>query len=212
VDRPPATQSRRRTGHPSAPLRTEQICAFLEHSDTGPNGDWDAGQRRDRGVGGRREDPGLTTHNDSAASNRPQRRHERVRQIRVGAAVMIRTSDAGPELLLAQRPPGEALAGFWEFPGGKLEAGETALHAVVREVREELGVDIEAIELMAEETHLYPHGLQVVLSFVRCTAPTGQLQSLDGQAFRWVLLTEVNPDELLEADRPFIRRLIENEG
>jgi len=125
---------------------------------------------------------------------------------------MLRASDVGPEILLAQRPPGEALAGFWEFPGGKLEAGETALHAVVREVREELGVDIEAIELMAEETHLYPHGLQVVLSFVRCTAPTGQLQSLDGQAFRWVRLTEVNPDELLEADRPFIRRLIENEG
>jgi 8-oxo-dGTP diphosphatase len=154
----------------------------------------------------------LTTRNDSAASNRPPRRHERIRQIRVGAAVMLRASDDGPEILLAQRPPGEALAGFWEFPGGKLEAGETALHAVVREVREELGVDIEAIELMAEETHLYPHGLQVVLSFVRCTAPTGQLQSLDGQAFRWVLLTEVNPDELLEADRPFIRRLIENEG
>ncbi len=154
----------------------------------------------------------MTTRNDSAASNRPPRRHERIRQIRVGAAVMLRASDDGPEILLAQRPPGEALAGFWEFPGGKLEAGETALHAVVREVREELGVDIEAIELMAEETHLYPHGLQVVLSFVRCTAPTGQLQSLDGQAFRWVRLTEVNPDELLEADRPFIRRLIENEG
>ena len=51
-----------------------------------------------------------------------------------------------------------------------------------------------------------------MLSFVRCTAPTGQLQSLDGQAFRWVLLAEVNPDELLEADRPFIRRLIESEG
>jgi 8-oxo-dGTP diphosphatase len=81
---------------------------------------------------------------------------------------------AGPELLLAQRPPGEALAGFWEFPGGKLEAGETALHAVVREVREELGVDVQAIELMAQETHLYPHGLQVVLSFIRCTAPTGR--------------------------------------
>jgi len=125
---------------------------------------------------------------------------------------MLRPSDAGQEILLAQRPPGEALAGFWEFPGGKLEAGETPLHAVVREVREELGVDVEAIELMAEETHLYPHGLQVILSFVRCSAPTGQLQSLDGQAFRWVRLAEVDPDELLEADRPFIRRLIENEG
>lgn len=154
----------------------------------------------------------MTTRSDSAASPRPPRRHDRVRQIRVGAAVMLRPTDDGPEILLAQRPPGEALAGFWEFPGGKLEAGETPLHAVVREVREELGVDVEAIELMAEETHLYPHGLQVVLSFVRCTAPTGQLQSLDGQAFRWVKLTDVNPDELLEADRPFIRRLIENEG
>jgi 8-oxo-dGTP diphosphatase len=139
-------------------------------------------------------------------------RHERIRQIHVGAAVMLRPTPAGPELLLAQRPPGEALAGFWEFPGGKLEAGETALHAVVREVREELGVDVEAIELMAQETHLYPHGLQEVLSFVRCTAPTGTIQSLDGQAFRWVLLVDVDPDELLEADRPFIRRLIESEG
>jgi 8-oxo-dGTP diphosphatase len=138
--------------------------------------------------------------------------HERIRQIHVGAAVMLRPTPAGPELLLAQRPPGEALAGFWEFPGGKLEAGETALHAVVREVREELGVDVQAIELMAQETHLYPHGLQVVLSFVRCTAPTGTIQALDGQAFRWVLLVDVDPDELLEADRPFIRRLIESEG
>ena len=138
--------------------------------------------------------------------------HDRTRQIHVGAAVMLRPTGAGPELLLAQRPPGEALAGFWEFPGGKLEARETALHAVVREVREELGVDVEAIELMAQETHLYPHGLQVVLSFVRCTAPTGTLQPLDGQAFRWVLLAEVDPEELLEADRPFIRRLIDSGG
>ncbi len=141
-----------------------------------------------------------------------QRRTERVRQIHVGAAVMVRSTATGPEILLAQRPPGEALAGFWEFPGGKLEAGETALHAVVREVREELGVDVEAIALLAQETHLYPHGLQVVLSFVHCTVPTGQLQPLDGQAFRWVLLTDVNPEEMLEADRPFIRRLISNEG
>ena len=82
----------------------------------------------------------------------------------------------------------------------------------MREVREELGVDVEAIELMAQETHLYPHGLQVVLTFVRCTPPTGTLQPLDGQAFRWVLLADVNPEELLEADRPFIRRLIASEG
>ena len=61
---------------------------------------------------------------------------------------MLRPTPAGPELLLAQRPPGEALAGFWEFPGGKLEAGETALHAVVREVREELGVDGEVVSLI----------------------------------------------------------------
>ena len=86
----------------------------------------------------------MTPHNDSSSSQamRGGRRHDRVRQIRVGAAVMIRPSEGGPEILLAQRPPGEALAGFWEFPGGKLEPGETALHAVVREVREELGVDV----------------------------------------------------------------------
>ena len=129
--------------------------------------------------------------------------------VEVAVGVLIRPDGA---FLLTTRPPGKVYAGYWEFPGGKLEAGETPLHAVVREVREELGVDVEAIELMAEETHLYPHGLQVVLSFVRCTPPTGVLQSLDGQAFRWVLLVDVNPEELLEADRPFIRRLIEREG
>jgi len=144
--------------------------------------------------------------------DRPKERAaERVRQIHVGAAVMLRPTPEGAEILLAQRPPGEALAGFWEFPGGKLEAGETALHAVVREVREELGVEVEALELMAQETHLYPHGLQVVLSFVRCTPPTDVPQSLDGQAVRWVLLAQVDPEELLEADRPFIRRLIASE-
>ena len=47
---------------------------------------------------------------------------------------------------------------------------------------------------------------------MRCTAPTGTLQPLDGQAFRWVLLADVDPEELLEADRPFIRRLIDSGG
>ena len=102
--------------------------------------------------------------------------------------------------------------GAWELPGGAARRSESPVEAARREAREELGVDVEAIELMAQETHLYPHGLQVVLSFIRCTAPTGTIQSLDGQAFRWVLLADVDPNELLEADRPFVRRLIDSEG
>ena len=89
-----------------------------------------------------------------------------MRRIRVAAAVVW----DGPRLLMTQRAAGGALGLQWEFPGGKIEPGESPEQAIVREVREELGVDVEAIELMAQETHLYPHGLQVVLSFVRTTA------------------------------------------
>ena len=77
---------------------------------------------------------------------------------------MLRPTDDGPEILLAQRPPGEALAGFWEFPGGKLEAGETALHAVVREVREEVGVEVRDIRYFGSQSWAFPHSLMIAFT------------------------------------------------
>ena len=129
------------------------------------------------------------------------------RRLRVAAAVVMREG----QVLLTRRPLGGPLGLLWEFPGGKLEAGETAQHAVVREVREELAVNAEAGEVMAIERFDYPHGLEVEIHFVRCT--------LDSEAFRpsaavhevrWVVPAEVDPAGVLEADRSFIRRLADS--
>ena len=64
---------------------------------------------------------------------------------RVSAAVILREQDGKPGYLLAQRPPGKAYAGYWEFPGGKVEAGESFAEALVRELQEELGITVTAM-------------------------------------------------------------------
>ena len=126
------------------------------------------------------------------------------RVIRVVAAVVWR----GEELLMTQRPPGGVLGLQWEFPGGKIEAGESPEAALVREVREELGVAATAHEVMRCHSHRYPHGLEVELTFVRCT-----LDSLDFtpsaavHAHRWTRPAEVDLTQVLEADRDFLTDL-----
>lgn len=129
------------------------------------------------------------------------------RRIRVAAAVVMREG----QVLLTRRPPGGPLGLLWEFPGGKLEAGETAQHAVVREVREELAVGAEAGEVMAVERFDYPHGLEVEIHFVRCTLDSEAFQpSVAVHEVRWVAPADVDPSGVLEADRAFIRRLADS--
>jgi len=126
------------------------------------------------------------------------------RRIRVAAAVVRREG----RLLLTRRPPGGRFGLQWEFPGGKLEPGETAEQALVRELREELGVGSVARGTLAVETHEYAHGLVVELHFVEC-----ELDSLDFtpspevHEVRWSVPGEVDPGELLEADRGFLAAL-----
>jgi len=114
----------------------------------------------------------------------------------------------GPRLLLTQRPPGGPLGLQWEMPGGKLESGESPHEALVRELREELGVGATAHETLAVRTHDYAHGTRVEVRFIRCTldsfafTPSGAVH-----AFRWLEPREVRVHEVLEGDRDFLREL-----
>ena len=110
--------------------------------------------------------------------------------------------DAG-RVLIAQRPPGKHMAGGWEFPGGKLDPHEQPLAGLVRELREELGVEIhDATPLIAYE-HAYPER-KVLLDLWLVSRFSGEPQPLDAQALRWVTLGELDEAGLLEADRPMI--------
>jgi 8-oxo-dGTP diphosphatase len=101
--------------------------------------------------------------------------------VRVAAAVIVRADGA---VLLAQRPPGKAYAGYWEFPGGKLEPGETPAHALSRELHEELGIVVRAASPWLVQEFVYPHA-HVELHFFRVRAWDGEPTGHDGQAFAW---------------------------
>jgi 8-oxo-dGTP diphosphatase len=101
--------------------------------------------------------------------------------VRVAAAVLLRGDGA---VLLAQRPPGKAYAGYWEFPGGKLEPSETPRAALIRELREELGIEVRNASPWFIQEFVYPHA-HVELNFFRVFEWDGELVGHDGQAFSW---------------------------
>ncbi|MFO1316382.1 MAG: Nudix family hydrolase [Burkholderiales bacterium] len=103
------------------------------------------------------------------------------RIVRVAAAVLLRPDG---QVLLAQRPAGKPYAGYWEFPGGKLEPGETPRHALARELKEELGIDVRNASPWLVQEFVYPHA-HVELHFFRVFAWDGELHGHDGQAFAW---------------------------
>jgi 8-oxo-dGTP diphosphatase len=120
--------------------------------------------------------------------------------LRVVAAAMV---DRSGRVLIAQRPPGKWQAGRWEFPGGKVEAGEDEEMAVRRELMEELGVRVDAAQRLTEVTHDYSDrrvsiGLWLVLRH------EGEPRGLDGQALQWVAAEKLASADLLEADLPML--------
>lgn len=123
--------------------------------------------------------------------------------VEVAAAVLQRSD--GP-FLLAQRPKDKISAGYWEFPGGKVEAGESARDALVRELREELGIEVVTAYPWLTRVFTYPHAT-VRLSFFRVTDWSGQMHPHEGQQFSWQAATEVTVTPVLPANAPILRAL-----
>jgi 8-oxo-dGTP diphosphatase len=115
--------------------------------------------------------------------------------------------DAQGRVLIAERPPGKHLSGRWEFPGGKIEPGESESAALIRELREELGIEIAAAHPELTLRHDYPDK-RVQVSMWIVDRYAGEPRGLDGQALKWVVPARLPDEDVLEADKPFIEALL----
>ena len=127
--------------------------------------------------------------------------------VQVAVGVLVRLDDS---FLLTSRPQGKAYAGYWEFPGGKLETGETVEQALRRELLEEIGITVHDCTLWKTERIDYPHAL-VQLNFCKVTQWTGALQMLEAQSFVWQQLP-VSVSPVLPGTVPVLAWLAKERG
>jgi 8-oxo-dGTP diphosphatase len=125
------------------------------------------------------------------------------RRIAVVAAVLQQPDG---RFLLAQRPQGKVYAGYWEFPGGKVEPGETPLQALIRELHEELGIDVTAAYPWLIREFDYEHA-DVRLHFFRVRGWRGELHGRESQAFAWQRIDAIDVSPLLPANGPILSAL-----
>lgn len=123
--------------------------------------------------------------------------------VQVVAAVIERPDGA---FLLAQRPAGKVYAGWWEFPGGKIEAGEPAERALARELHEELGIEVLRAYPWVTRVHIYEHAT-VMLHFFRVVEWSGEPASREGQAFIWQRPDAPVAEPMLPANGPVLASL-----
>ena len=149
---------------------------------------------------------------DSAASGirvwsmrRPRAVVSGLTTVLVAAVALV---DADGRVLLARRPPGKKMAGLWEFPGGKIKPGETPEAALIRELREELGVDVTASCLapFTFASHAYPE-FHLLMPLYVCRKWQGTVRGLEGQALAWVRPNRLGEYEMPPADKPLIAML-----
>ena len=116
--------------------------------------------------------------------------------------------DSDSRVLLAQRPVGKTMAGLWEFPGGKVEPGETPEQAIIREAKEELDIDIEqsCLAPFSFASHGYADFHLLMPLFV-CRVWGGAVRSLEGQSLRWVRPTDMRNYPMPPADAPLVAHL-----
>jgi mutator protein MutT len=124
------------------------------------------------------------------------------KQIEVSAALIFRDG----KLLITQRRAGDHLGELWEFPGGKRESNETFEQCLVREIREELDVEISVGELFEDVTHAYPEKI-VRLKFFFCKLTRGEPQPLGCAAIKWIGKGELNDFKFPAADARLLEKL-----
>jgi 8-oxo-dGTP diphosphatase len=118
----------------------------------------------------------------------------------VAAAALINPQG---DVLLTERPAGKPWAGYWEFPGGKLHPGETPEAALVRELHEELGIAVQASDLLPLTfvSHAYAD-FHLLMPLYICARWQGVVSGCEAQALRWLAVAELHTVPLLPADRP----------
>lgn len=122
--------------------------------------------------------------------------------------VAVALVDADRRILLAQRPEGKQLAGLWEFPGGKLDPGERPEQALIRELREELGIDVKEACLapLTFASHAYPE-FHLLMPLYICRRWEGTPRALEGQKLAWARVNELRNYPMPPADEPLIPML-----
>jgi 8-oxo-dGTP diphosphatase len=116
--------------------------------------------------------------------------------------------DGEGRILLQQRAPGRAMAGLWEFPGGKVESGELPEAALVRELEEELGIGTAAEDFVPACFASAPVGdRHMLLLLYLCRRWTGEPRALDASGLAWLRPAEMRPGEMPPADAPLIPQL-----
>ena len=123
--------------------------------------------------------------------------------IRVTAAIIEKDG----KILIAKRKTGDKLfAGLWEFPGGKVEEGEIPEECMARELKEELEIEVEVVELITSNKHKYPHGIFELLAY-RVKHISGEMVLNDHEEIKWVTADEMSNYEFPPADLPIIKEL-----
>lgn len=124
----------------------------------------------------------------------------------VVAAAIHRSLDPEKKVLIVRRGPGQSGAGIWEFPGGKIEPGESPEQALVREIEEELAVHVRVQSLVGEVEHQYP-GKLIRLRVYRAELGPGEILLSEHDGLQWLKPEDISLELLSEADRPFVSKL-----
>ena len=129
-----------------------------------------------------------------------------VKLVLVAACALV---DSDGRVLIAQRPQGKAMAGLWEFPGGKIEQGEQPEHSLIRELKEELGIVVkeQCVAPLTFASHLYPD-FHLLMPLYVCRRWEGIVQAREGQKLKWVRVNELRSYPMPPADEPLISHLI----
>ena len=120
----------------------------------------------------------------------------------VTAAILIQDD----KVFIGQRKSGKQMANLWEFPGGKLEEGETPQECLVREMREEFGVEVAVREYFGESIYQYEHGSIKLLAYL-VDWTGGEMTLRDHQDCKWVSFNDLEGYEFVPADMPFVQKL-----